>query len=77
MGGGPMGGMGAAPMGNLMNLNAAPVAPNANAGFGTLDPLAMLNSPPAAAPKSGGGMQLGGVKKVQATKGSAGDWDNW
>ena len=79
MGGGPMGGgpMGGGPMGgNLMNMNAAPIAPSGgSSGFGSLDPLAMLNAPPV--PSQGKGMQLGGVKKPAATKLSADDWDKW
>ena len=83
-GGAPMGGLGGTMGGGGMGQmrpgqplvptpSAAGAAPGGSMSFGSLDPLAMLNTPPA----PGKGMQLGGVKKVAATKAAADDWDKW
>ena len=69
--GGGMGMGGSQPL--VPTPSAASTSSNGSMNFGSLDPLAMLNTPPA----PGKGMQLGGVKKVAATKAAADDWDKW
>jgi len=60
----PMGGLGG--KGGTCGAGSGSGAAAANA-FGSLDPLAMLSSPPVA----------GAPKKIAAQKVSGGDWDKW